>query len=141
MLAHVFLLVSFALTFALTLDLASTLSTEGNPDKQKSVSELKSPMTVTGKAVVEKNCMFGEILSEGGIEVRILLWLPAKDAANQKVGSYGAKNEIAQSRDHSVKTWRSAASYEWIDSYLQNENIRNKTEDPTPRKYDNSYSV
>lgn len=73
MLAHVFLLVSFALTFALTLDLASTLSTEGNPDKQKSVSELKSPMTVTGKAVVEKNCMFGEILSEGGIEVRILL--------------------------------------------------------------------
>ena len=140
MLAHVFLLVSFALTFALTLDLASTLSTEGNPDRQKSVSELKSPMTVTGK-VVEKNCMFGEILSEGGIEVRMLVWLPAKDAANQKVGSYGAKNEIAQSRDHSVKTWRSTASDERIDSYLQNENLGNKPEDPAPRKYDNSYSV
>jgi len=30
---------------------------------------MKSPITVSGKTTVLKNCMFGEILSKGGIEV------------------------------------------------------------------------
>lgn len=30
---------------------------------------MKSPITVSGRAWARKNCMFGEILSKGGIEV------------------------------------------------------------------------
>lgn len=30
---------------------------------------MKSPITVSGRVWARKNCMFGEILSKGGIEV------------------------------------------------------------------------
>lgn len=30
---------------------------------------MKTPITVSGRAWARKNCMFGEILSKGGIEV------------------------------------------------------------------------
>lgn len=36
-------------------------------DNTKSISEFKSPLTVSGRAWARKNCMFGEIISNGGI--------------------------------------------------------------------------
>ena len=38
--------------------------------KKKNISEMKNPISVIGKVNVTKNCMFGEIISSGGIEVR-----------------------------------------------------------------------
>ncbi|CAD8109410.1 unnamed protein product [Paramecium primaurelia] len=40
--------------------------------KNKSISEMKSPITVSGRVWARKNCMFGEILSKGGIEAKNL---------------------------------------------------------------------
>ena len=40
--------------------------------KKKNISEMKNPITVSGKVNVTKNCMFGEIISTGGIEVRYI---------------------------------------------------------------------
>ena len=37
--------------------------------KGKSISEMKSPLSVSGRVWARKNCMFGEIISKGGIEV------------------------------------------------------------------------
>jgi hypothetical protein len=41
--------------------------------KGKSISEMKSPLSVSGRVWARKNCMFGEIISKGGIEVLIYL--------------------------------------------------------------------
>ncbi|KAM3139754.1 hypothetical protein pb186bvf_008212 [Paramecium bursaria] len=57
--------------------------------KKKNISEMKKPITVSGKVNVTKNCMFGEIISSGGIE------LEAKVLKTKllKVGTLQAKHQ------------------------------------------------
>lgn len=63
---------------------------------------MKTPISVSGRVWARKNCMFGEIISKGGIEVTDF-FNKGKKFKNEKIRSISIKNKSFKSWNFKIK--------------------------------------